>query len=144
MTNSDLDRAIECAIREARQALAAEEIPVGACVMSPDGIILASAGNRCERDGTQLGHAELCCLDEASRNTPGRRLIDCALIVTLEPCLMCLGAALNAGISRVFYLATSPDSGAFTRFDVRSRIEEHHLESAAAQKLLTDFFKTLR
>ncbi len=144
MTNTDLNRAIECALTAARKALAAGEIPVGACVMTADGTILASAGNRCEQDGTQLGHAELYCLDEASRKTPGRRLNDCALVVTLEPCLMCLGAALNAGISRVYYLVSSPDSGAFTRYDVHARIEEHHLESDEAQKLLTDFFKTLR
>ena len=144
MRASDLESGIRLAKIKAREALDRGEIPVGAVVLDASGNLVSSASNRVEELQDQLAHAEVLCISEASKKTPGKRLNGYSLIVTLEPCLMCLGAAIDAGISRVYYLVDSPDSGAFSKFRVKSRIEEHRLDDHEAKGLLKSFFKTLR
>ena len=144
MRASDLESGIRLAKIKAREALDRGEIPVGAVVLDASGSLVSSASNRVEELQDQLAHAEVLCISEASKKTPGKRLSGYSLIVTLEPCLMCLGAAIDAGISRVYYLVDSPDSGAFSKYGVKSRIEEHRLDDPEAKELLRSFFKTLR
>ena len=74
-----------------------EDVPVGAVVIGPDGTELAAATNRRETDGDPFAHAEVLALREAARVLgDGWRLDDCTLVVTLEPCTMCAGAAVAA------------------------------------------------
>lgn len=98
-------------LAEAEAAREAGEIPIGAVVVR-DGVPIARAHNLCECHGDATAHAELLAISEACRATGSWRLSDCTLYVTLEPCPMCAGAAVNARIPRVVYGAKNPRMGA--------------------------------
>lgn len=98
------------ALKEAKAALAAGEVPVGAVIVR-DGEIIARAGNRCERDADPTAHAEILAIREAARRLSDWRLTGCTLYVTLEPCCMCAGAIKNARLSRVVFGAFDPAAG---------------------------------
>ena len=97
----------------AEAAIAAEngEIPVGAVIVK-NGEILCTAHNLCEEFHDATAHAERLAISEAGRLTGSWRLSDCTLYVTLEPCPMCTGAAINARIGRIVYAAKDPRAGA--------------------------------
>ena len=97
----------------AQAALAAEagEIPVGA-VIARDGEILCAAHNLCEELHDATAHAERLAISEAGKLIGSWRLSDCTLYVTLEPCPMCTGAAINARVGRIVYAAKDPRAGA--------------------------------
>ncbi|PYD60218.1 tRNA-specific adenosine deaminase [Novacetimonas maltaceti] len=99
------------AFAEARAAALRGEVPVGAVVVGPGGIVLARAGNRTEELHDPSAHAEMLALREAVRVRGGRRLADCALYVTLEPCPMCAGAAVHFRIGRILFGAYDPKGG---------------------------------
>lgn len=109
-TNQD-----ELFMREAlvQAAIAAEkgEIPVGAVIVK-NGEILCVAHNLCEALHDATAHAERLAVSEAGRLTGSWRLSDCTLYVTLEPCPMCTGAAINARVGRIVYAAKDPRAGA--------------------------------
>lgn len=98
------------ALDMARQAREAGEIPVGAVVVR-QGKVIAKAANRRETDRDPTAHAELLALREAARNLGGRRLEDCTLYVTLEPCPMCAGAMIMACLGRCYFAARDPRQG---------------------------------
>ncbi|MEJ4105068.1 nucleoside deaminase [Corynebacterium bovis] len=90
-----------------------EDVPVGAVVYGPDGRELAAATNRREADGDPTAHAEVLALRAAARVVGDSwRLEDCALVVTLEPCAMCAGAAVGARVGSVVFGAWEPRTGA--------------------------------
>src|SRR3954471_11759004 len=92
------------AIAEAQKALAADEVPIGAVVVhEPSGKIIGRGHNRRETDHDPTAHAEILALREAAHMLGHWRLLDCALVVTLEPCPMCAGAAVNARVPRLVY-----------------------------------------
>jgi tRNA(Arg) A34 adenosine deaminase TadA len=91
--------------------MAAGEVPVGAVVVV-DGAIVARAHNAPIAQSDPTAHAEVLALREAARAVRNYRLPDAALYVTLEPCAMCCGAALNARIARLVYGAADPKAGA--------------------------------
>ena len=108
MTHEELMRE---ALKEAQKASEKGEIPVGA-VMALDGEIIARAHNLREQTGDPTAHAEVLAIREAAQKLGGRRLNQCTLYVTLEPCPMCAGAILNARIRRVWYGARDEAMGA--------------------------------
>ena len=99
------------ALREAKRALAHEDVPIGA-VLVHRGEILAAAHNERELREDPTAHAEVLALREAARALGTWRLLDCELYVTLEPCTMCAGAIVLARIPRVVFGATDPKAGA--------------------------------
>ena len=99
------------AIAEARLALEHADVPIGAVVVR-DGIVIGRGHNRREQMQDPTAHAELIALSEASRIVGSWRLIGCTLYVTLEPCAMCAGAAVNARIARLVYGASDAKAGA--------------------------------
>jgi tRNA(adenine34) deaminase len=99
------------AIREARQALAHEDVPIGAVVVRA-GEVIAAAHNERELRGDPTAHAEITALREAARVVGNWRLLDAAVYVTLEPCAMCAGALVLARVARVVYGAADPKAGA--------------------------------
>ncbi len=99
------------ALDEARAAARLGEVPVGA-VVSRDGRVIASAGNRVLADRDPTAHAEILALRAAARAIGSERLIGCDLHVTLEPCTMCAGAISLARIRRLVYGAPDPKGGA--------------------------------
>lgn len=89
------------------------DVPVGAVVAAADGRVVATAGNARERDGDPTAHAEVLAMRAAARQVgDGWRLAGCTLVVTLEPCAMCAGAAVLARVGRVVYGAVDPKAGA--------------------------------
>jgi tRNA(adenine34) deaminase len=103
--------AMERAIAEARRALAHDDVPVGAVVVSA-GEVIAARHNERELTGDPTAHAEILALRDAAAVVGHWRLDDCALVVTLEPCPMCAGAMVNARVGRLVYGATDPKAGA--------------------------------
>ena len=90
-----------------------DDVPVGAVVLDPDGVVLAQAGNRREQLGDPTAHAEVLANREAAtRFGDGWRLGGCTLAVTLEPCAMCAGALVSARIEHLVFGAYEPKTGA--------------------------------
>ena len=89
------------------------DLPVGALVIGPDGRELAAAANAREALGDPTAHAEVLALREAAAvHGDGWRLVDCTLVVTLEPCTMCAGAAVLARVGEIVFGAWEPKTGA--------------------------------
>ena len=136
------------AIEQAGLASATGDVPVGAVVLSPDGVVLGAAANRREADGDPTAHAEVLALRAAASSVGSWRLDGCTLAVTLEPCAMCAGALVLARVARVVLGAWDPKAGATgSVWDlVRDRRANHRVEvvggvrEAECSALLTDFF----
>ncbi|WP_018018507.1 nucleoside deaminase [Corynebacterium ciconiae] len=103
-----MHRALEVAARTP-----AGDVPVGAVIVDPEGREVARATNRREADADPTAHAEVLAIREAVRQVgDGWRLEDCTLVVTLEPCAMCAGAAVGARVGRIIFGAYEPKTGA--------------------------------
>ena len=101
------------AIDLAGLAAEAGEVPIGCVVVhNPSGNVIGWGSNRRETDRDATAHAEILALRLAGRNYGGWRLVDCTLVVTLEPCPMCAGAIVNARIPRLVYGCDDPKAGA--------------------------------
>lgn len=100
------------ALDEARGALEHDDVPVGALVVDPGGEIVARRHNERERRGDPTAHAEVLALRDAAALTGNWRLDDHLLVVTLEPCPMCAGAAVWSRIDTVVFGAADPKAGA--------------------------------
>lgn len=99
------------ALDEAHKATGHDDVPVGAVVVGPDGGILAARHNERELTGDPTAHAELLALRDAAAVVGGWRLEGCTLVVTLEPCPMCAGAAWASRLDAVVYGAADPRAG---------------------------------
>lgn len=99
------------ALELAKQAEAAGEVPVGAIVVK-DGVIIGRGFNAPISRHDPSAHAEMMALREAAQHLGNYRLVGCELFVTLEPCVMCVGAMFHARIARVVYGARDPKTGA--------------------------------
>jgi tRNA(adenine34) deaminase len=108
---SPLEPYMRLAIREAEQALAEDEVPIG-CVIVKGERVIAAAHNQREQLKDPTAHAEMIAITQAAAALGDWRLEDCALYVTLEPCPMCAGAILQARIPVVVYGASDPKAGA--------------------------------
>lgn len=102
---------MKIALDEARRAFDADEVPVGAVVVS-EGIILARAYNSPITNNDPSGHAEMMALRKAADAVGNYRLNGASLYVTLEPCVMCAGAIIQSRLSRLIFGARDPKSGA--------------------------------
>lgn len=151
--NGETDRRImRLAVAEAREAGRKGEVPVGAVVVAGDGSVLSSAHNLRESSADSTAHAEILALRSACAATGGWRLSDASLYVTLEPCAMCMGAAVNARIRRVVFGAEDPRGGALvSNFGVGAGNELNHrvefsggVLGAECAEILESFFRTLR
>jgi tRNA(Arg) A34 adenosine deaminase TadA len=105
-------RPMDLALAEAMRARDLGEVPIGAVVMSANGEILASAGNRTLALRDPTAHAELLAIRAACERLGSERLTGCDLYVTLEPCAMCAAAISFARIRRLYFGATDPKGGA--------------------------------
>ena len=106
--------AMRQALELARQSLlnGEEDVPVGALVIGPDGSVLAESANRREALTDPTAHAEVVALREAALALGDTHLVGCTLVVTLEPCPMCAGAAQLARVDRVVFGAWNDEYGA--------------------------------
>jgi tRNA(adenine34) deaminase len=148
MTDTDF---MQMAINLANEAADNGEVPVGAVVVK-DGAIVGLGSNSPINDNDPTAHAEMIAIREAGANIGNYRLVDCDLYVTLEPCVMCLGAIMHARISHVYYGATDPKTGAcgsvINLLDIPQLNHHTNSESGimgeACSHLLSDFFSKRR
>jgi len=141
-----------------RQALAAAdearergEVPVGACIVAGEAI-LAIAGNRTRTDQDPTAHAEIVALREAAGKIGNYRITDAVVYSTIEPCVMCAGALIQARVSRLVYGARDERAGAVeSRFSVcDTGFLNHRIEVTAGvleeecREIMQEFFRTRR
>jgi tRNA(adenine34) deaminase len=144
--------AMQLALEQASNCALSGDVPVGAVVLDPAGEVIGASFNQRELLGDPTAHAEVMAIREAAMRLGHWRLDDCTLVVTLEPCVMCAGAILNARVSRVVYGADEPRTGAAgSLIDVlRDRRALHQVEvvrgvmADAAALQLSEFFTSLR
>ncbi|GII28760.1 tRNA adenosine(34) deaminase TadA [Planotetraspora mira] len=108
----DFEAVMRLALAEAVRAGRRGEVPVGAVVVDRDGSVLSAAGNDRETSGDPTAHAEVLALRAAAEAAGRWRLAGCTLVVTLEPCTMCAGAAVLSRVDRVVYGAADEKAGA--------------------------------
>ena len=140
------------AIADARLALDSGDVPVAAFVIAPDGTRLGAGRNERELTKDPTAHAEVLAIREAAEALGSWRLEDATLVVTLEPCVMCAGAILNARIPRVVFGAWDEKAGAAGSVHdlLRDRRLNHRvevipgIEAEACADLLLDFFRLKR
>lgn len=143
---------MEAALAEARAAALRGEVPVGAVVVSPQGAVVARAGNRMREMADPTAHAEMLALRTACAAVGSDRLPGHALYVTLEPCPMCAAAIGFARIARLVYGASDPKSGGVAQgARIFAHPQCHHapevIDGVAAEEaagLLRAFFGTRR
>ena len=104
--------AMEAALEQARAAASRNEAPIGAVVLSPDNAVISQGSNSPIDLNDPTAHAEILALRRAGDVLGNYRLPGCTLVVTLEPCLMCVGAAIHARVAGIVYGATDPKAGA--------------------------------
>lgn len=140
------------ALDEARNAGSLNEVPVGAVIVGPDGKKLAAAGNRTISNNDPTAHAEIIALREAASLIGNYRLVDCTVYSTIEPCVMCAGALINARIARLVFGAHDLRFGAVeTHFNLCSTsILNHQIEIVSGicaeqcRELMQTFFRARR
>ena len=107
------DDQMRVALEEARKALVTDDVPIGAVVLDRAGVVVGRGHNEREGSGDPTAHAEIVALRAAAAVVgDGWRLDGCTLVVTLEPCTMCAGAAVLARVTRIVYGAADPKAGA--------------------------------
>jgi tRNA(adenine34) deaminase len=146
-----IDEAMDEALRLAREAAAAGEVPVGAVALFQGGIV-GRGRNRRESDRDPTAHAELLAIQEAARALGRWRLEGVTLVATLEPCSMCAGAMVLARIERLVFGASDPKAGAAgslldlsqdPRLNHRFPVERGHRADECGE-LLRSFFEQRR
>lgn len=139
------------ALRQARRALAAEEVPVGAVIVR-EGQVIARAFNQVELLKDATAHAEMLAITQAEEELGDWRLTDCTLYVTKEPCPMCAGAIVHARLARVVFGASDSKAGAagsalnllqFPTFNHRCQITPG-VREPECRTMLQQFFATQR
>jgi tRNA(adenine34) deaminase len=146
-----LELLMDAALEEARRARDAGEVPIGA-VVAVEGEIVARGFNQPIGSGDPTAHAEIVAIREAARRVGNYRLTGATLAVTIEPCLMCVGALIHARIGTLVFGAAEPRSGAVIstvrggelpghnhRFEVVAGVRE-----TECRELMQEFFKTRR
>lgn len=143
---SDDERFMCEALKEAKKAFDADEVPIGAVIVC-NGMIIARAHNYTERLNDVTAHAEMQAFTSAANHLGGKYLNECVLYVTLEPCVMCAGASQWAHISRIVFGAHDPKRG-FIKTDrkiihPKTKLAGGVLEEECG-RLLKEFFKKKR
>ena len=148
----DLYDLMGLALREAERGFSRGEVPVGAVVATPNGRIVAKAHNQPIALKDPTAHAEILAMRKAGLSYQNYRLNNTLLVVTIEPCLMCMGAAINARIDRLVFGAADPKAGAvhsLYRLAADKRLN-HRIEVVSGimeeecLALMQNFFKTRR
>lgn len=139
------------ALKEAEKALKKTEVPVGA-VMVLDGKIIGRGHNLKETSASPIAHAEIIAIKKASAKLGAWRLLNSTIYATLEPCLMCMGALIQARVERLVFGSFDPKAGACgSLYDVSNDKRLNHrikvttdVMAEECEKILKDFFKDLR
>lgn len=139
------------ALEEAKKAFKEDEVPIGAIIVR-DGEILGKGHNEKEKRRDATAHAEILALQEAMKNVDGWRLTGATIYVTIEPCVMCVGALLQARIKRIVFGAPDPKFGGVVSLHRLADDPRHNHRCAyeagvlaeEAKNLMQEFFKAKR
>ena len=138
------------ALKEAKKAYNKEEIPVGAVSVKDDKII-ARGHNLKESKHKTISHAEINAIEKANKKLNAWRLENCEMYVTLEPCMMCMGAIINARIKKIYIGTLDPKTGAcksvinIEKYKFNHKVEvETGILKDKCEYILKEFFKMLR
>lgn len=146
MIESGHERFMQEALKEARRAFEAGEVPVGAVVVC-EGRIIARGHNQTERLRDATAHAEMIAITSATAALGGKYLVNCTLYVTLEPCVMCAGALNWSQLPRLVYGAADVQRGfktiAAPLLHPKTEIINGILETECSD-LVREFFRTIR
>ncbi|WP_342224073.1 nucleoside deaminase [Spiroplasma endosymbiont of Asaphidion curtum] len=143
---------MKVAISLAKIAYQNGDVPVGAVIVDPNGIIIGQGYNSKEVNNNPLEHAEMVAIANAAKKLGQWRLKDCVLYSTLEPCLMCTGAILQSRIKKVFFAVSAPKFGTVVsqnqlldknKFNHQASYDEGLLELPVKQ-ILQRFFQEVR
>jgi tRNA(adenine34) deaminase len=151
-TMSPILSPMQRALAEAEAAGARSEVPIGAVITGPDGVVVAAAGNRTREFSDPTAHAEMLAIRAACAKLGSERLSGCDLYVTLEPCPMCAAAISFSRIRRLYYGAPDPKGGGVEHgARVFSHETCHHapeiytgIDEQRASVLLKTFFQAKR
>jgi tRNA(adenine34) deaminase len=139
------------ALEQALKAFNSNEVPIGAIVVNPEGVVIGEGYNQTEQGFSQSRHAEVCALEQAGKVAKDWRLSGCTLYVTVEPCIMCMSLSCLSRIERVVYGAPSPLFGYQVGEYQLPEVYRKHLKgissgvlSVEAQKLIEEFFQKKR
>lgn len=151
LSETQINTYMKAALSEAQQAKMIDEVPIGAVVVY-HGEIIGRGHNLRQHFQDVTYHAEVMAITEACAALHSWRLEDCQLFVTLEPCIMCSGAILNARISEVYYGADDPKAGAVKSLyqllndsRLNHQVDVHSgIMAETSSQLLKDFFRQLR
>ncbi len=148
----EYERYMQLAINQAVMAGDKNEVPVGAVLVSSEGVVLATAHNSVIEQSDPTAHAEIRVLRNYSRQISNYRLLNTTLYATIEPCLMCMGAIIHARVAKVVFGAGDPKwgaAGSIYDFTADRRLN-HHPEvvsgvcQEACRVLMQDFFRRRR
>lgn len=149
MTQEEKDeKFMRMALAEAREAMERDEVPIGAVIVSPRGMVIGRGHNLTEALADVSAHAEMQAITAAASTLGGKYLQECTLYVTVEPCLMCAGAIGWAQISRIVYGAADDKRG-YRTFTSRSPFHPRATVTAGVlsdecSELMRTFFKSKR
>ena len=152
ISNRNYEAQMRLALGAAREASSAGEVPVGALILDAVGTVVAIERNRREELTDPTAHAEMLALSTRAREISDWRLTGHTLVVTLEPCPMCAGAAVLARLDRIVYGAPDPKAGAaWSLYNIpQDRRLNHHIDliegvlADECSQLLEDFFSDKR
>jgi tRNA(adenine34) deaminase len=151
MAENGYDDLMAAALAEARRAREAGEVPVGA-VIALDGAIVGRAFNQPISSGDPTAHAEIVAIRAAARRVGNYRLTGAVLCVTIEPCLMCVGAFVHARIATVVFGAAVPRTGALVSTVRGAELPGHNhrfevvggVRDEECRALMQEFFRSRR
>ncbi len=143
-----MDKFLKVAFKEAEKAKTNGEVPIGACIVC-GGKVLAKGHNEREKTQVATRHAEIVAIEKACKKLKSWRLDGCTMYVTVEPCVMCLGAILNARIDKVYYGAKDYNGGCESILPeinglLNWKTQLKFLNEEECSKILTSFFKDRR
>ena len=145
----DKFRFMKEALKRAKKGLAQGGGPVGAGIVH-EGRVVSSGYNRRTKTQTAISHAEMYAIDRACKKFGSWRLPECDLYVTLEPCPMCMGAALNARVRKIYFGAYEQKGRSMTAELAASNLLNHTLEveggvlEEECSEVLSGFFRSMR
>tara|TARA_Y100000022_G_scaffold19417_1_gene14821 strand:+ start:11162 stop:11635 length:474 start_codon:yes stop_codon:yes gene_type:complete len=151
MNSENVKNYMKDALMLAKNAYDIDEVPVGAVIVK-DKKIIAKAHNRLINNSDPTGHAEIIAIKKAAESIRNYRLVDCDMFVTLEPCIMCIGAIFNARINNLYFGAYDKKTGACESILslASNRLINHHCSiqggvlEEESKALLQKFFKEKR
>lgn len=137
------EKYLKMALLEAKKAYKRDEIPVG-CVILKGNRVIAKGYNRKENKKNCLMHAEIIAINKACGKLNSWRLDDCVMYVTLEPCMMCMGAIIESRIKTVYYGTKNNNEQMYDINKISRNIDIYNVEDVDCSKILSDFFKKKR